>query len=194
MSGWQNFAKWKEMYHSGAEEAAIRSTLPFWHVGKQIWRRLGLKKKKPTLTKKTGGTNTAQPLAVEDGIDHHCPDDDWMRSNFDRDTCVAYVPPSFRNSNLWQAWMLFERCRNWLSALLPTEIGRWASFKETHHLLLTRTLMRESNEKGRIRVCSAPNVEKQKITSENRVSASIFHSFQTSSTESQFFAESHYWV
>ena len=45
MSGWQNFAKWKEMYHSGAEEAAIRSTLPFWHVGKQIWRRLGLKKK-----------------------------------------------------------------------------------------------------------------------------------------------------
>ena len=122
----------------------------------------GWRKKKPTLTKKTGGTNTAQPLAVEDGIDHHCPDDDWMRSNFDRDTCVAYVPPSFRNSNLWQAWMLFERCRNWLSALLPTEIGRWASFKETHHLLLTRTLMRESNEKGRIRVCSAPNVEKQK--------------------------------
>ena len=127
-------------------------------------------------------------------IDHHCPDDDWMRSDFDWNACIAYVPPSFRNSNPWQAWMLFERCRNWLSALLPTEIGRWASFKETHHLLLTRTLMRESNEKGRIRVCSAPNVEKQKITSENRVSASIFHSFQTSSTESQLYAESHYWV
>ena len=33
MSGWQNFAKWKEMYHSGAEEAAIRSTLPFRRIG-----------------------------------------------------------------------------------------------------------------------------------------------------------------
>lgn len=49
MSGWQNFAKWKEMYHSGAEEAAIRSTLPFRRIGFADIGKTRVKgKKKPT--------------------------------------------------------------------------------------------------------------------------------------------------
>ena len=49
MSGWQNFAKWKEMYHSGAEEAAIRSTLPFRRIGFADIGKIRVKgKKKPT--------------------------------------------------------------------------------------------------------------------------------------------------
>lgn len=49
MSGWQNLAKWKEMYHSGAEEAAIRSTLPFRRIGFADIAKTRVKgKKKPT--------------------------------------------------------------------------------------------------------------------------------------------------
>lgn len=49
MSGWQNFAKWKEMYHSGAEEAAIRSTLPLRRIGFADIGKTRVKgKKKPT--------------------------------------------------------------------------------------------------------------------------------------------------
>ena len=62
MSGWQNFAKWKEMYHSGAEEAAIRSTLPFRRIGFADIGKTRVKGKKEPTWKEDYRNHLAQSM------------------------------------------------------------------------------------------------------------------------------------